>query len=359
MPPQGTPSYNRLLNLLHSKTVPEVREKISVVKRVLYEHDSSPAPSDDSSGSGSPVTSILDQMMHSLYEQKPMTQAMEMVQNNLPNGPKSNVLRLNCPFSHVGRADLHNIYPINKDRQFVLPDPLRKGLKFQVVKARNPISLLFAGSYYLVFPNYNQACVYYLESKGKLLNGFEVDLEFVYPSKNHLKYMGSPILHSKNINTIDDFAPLSEKVKHLDCAELFTDSANQLKILTELEKVKRDRSEFTNTYKDPLYDILEYFMDVPFRYSLVLVHNLPFGITKPSLNQLLWNYEFSTESNPHDSMGILHASPATQVSLALLRFKDETNAARFVRNYHGRAWNKMGKTNVKPLYEPIRCEIVD
>lgn len=349
MAPLGNPAYNRLLNLLHAKTVPEIREKVSVMKRVLYDHESSP----DSE------TSVLDDMMHSPWEQKPMSMAVEEVEKSMPKLSKSNILRLNCPIAQIGRADLHNIYPMIRDRRFALPELMRKGLNFHVVKARNPISLLFTGSYYLVFPNYNQACVYYLESKGKLINGFEVDLDFVYPNKTNLKYMGSPILHSKNINSIEGFDDLSEKFKQLDSLDLFRDSETQLKIIEELEKVKKDRSAFMNMEKDPLYEILEYFMDVPSRYNLVIVRNLPFGVTKPNLNQLLWNYEFATENNPQDSMGILHCSPATQVTLALMRFKDETNARRFVRNYHGRPWNKMSKSNVKPLYESIRCEIVD
>lgn len=349
MAPLGNPAYNQLLNLLHAKTVPEIREKVSVVKRVLYDHESS-ADSE---------TSVLDDMMHSPWQQKPMSIAMEEVEKMNPKVSKSNVLRLNCPIAQVGRADLHNIYPLNRDRHFALPELMRRGLQFHVVKARNPISLSFMGSYYLVFPNYNQACVYYLESKGKLINGFEIDLDFVYPNKTHLKLMGSPILHSKKIDAIDGFEDLSETFKQLDCLKLFRGSEPQLKIITELEKIEKDRSSFVNLNIDPLYDILEYYMDVPTRYNLVVVRNLPFGITKPNLNQLLWNYEFATENNPQDSMGILHSSPATQVTLALMRFKDETNARRFVRNYHGRSWHKMNKSNLKPLYEPIRCEIVD
>lgn len=349
MAPLGNQAYNRLLNLLHAKTVPEIRQKVSVVKRVLYDHETST----DSE------TSVLDDMMHSPWEQKPMSMAVKEVENAIPKVLKSNVLRLKCPIAQVGRADLHNIYPITRDRHFALPELMRKGLQFHVVKARNPISLLFTGSYYLVFANYNQACLYYLESKGKLINGFEVDLDFVYPNKTHLKYMGSPVLHQKKIDAVEGFDDLSEKFKQLDCLKIFRGSETQLKIITELEKVKRDRSAFMNLDKDPLFEILEYFMDVPTRYSLVVVRNLPLGVTKPLLSQLLWNYEFATENNPQDSMGIIHSSSASQVTLALMRFKDETNARRFVRNYHGRPWNKISNSNVKPLYEPIRCEIID
>lgn len=346
----GKVAYDRLLSLLHAKTIPEVRLKIPAVKRILYAHE----PDTESE------SSILDDMMHSRWGEKPMITAIDEVESSLKNSPKSNVLRLRCPVGQVGRADLHNIYPRGRERQFALPEAVKKGLEFHVVKGRNPITLLFAGYYYLVFPNYNHACVYYLESKGKLINGFDVDLEFVSLNSDHLKFMGSPLLHSTNVfEPVRNFESLSENFRRLQSSEIFKESANQLKIVAELEKVLGDRSAYTNMDTDPLYDILEYFMDIPSRYSLVVVRNLPFGITRPTLNHLLWNYEFATEKNPQKSMRILHSNTTAQITLALMHFKDEANARRFVRNYHGSHWNKMSKANLKPLYEPIRCEIVD
>lgn len=345
----GNPAYNRLLNLLHAKSIAEARPKVAAVKRVLYDHA---APS-------YPAQSILDDLMKKRWEQQPLKAAIAETEQIAPHGVKSNVLVLNCPMAHVGRVDLHNIYPRINDRRFALPQALRDGPRFHVVKARNPVTLLFAGCYYLVFANYNQGCAYYLESRGKLINGFGVDLRFVHPNVHHLKHMGSSLLHSRSTAPVANFEVLSQTYKQRSYKEVFAESAPQCKIIAELEKIDRDRSAYCDLDQDPLFDLLEYFMDIPSRYSLVVVRNLPFGITRPVLYQLLWNYEFATAENPQDSMRLLHSDPGAQVTVVLLHFKDEVNARRFVRNYHGRHWDKMIKIKLKALYEPIRCEIVD
>lgn len=343
------PAYNRLLNVLHSKTVPEIGHKMSAVKRVLYDEESA-------SRTG---PSILDDMMRGRKDQKQMHAAMALAESRIPGIAKSNILRLNCPIAQVATADLHNIYPSSQDRQFALPPDIRNGPMFHLVKSRNPFSLLFLGSYYLIFPNYNQACVYYIESKGKLINGFEMNLEFVHPTENHLRHMGSPLLDLRNRVSTADLEQLSDNYKQMPCKDIFYGSDRQLKIITELGNIEKDRSSYRNLDADPLFGIMEYFLDIPSRYSLVVVRNLPFGITKPTLNQLLWNYDFRTEDNPQNSIRILHSDTTTQTTLVLIAFKDALNARRFVRNYHGRQWDKMSKIKLKSLYEPIRCEIVD
>lgn len=345
----ATPAYERLLKLLHSKVVPEVQDKTSVVMRVLFNNTSEALRQ----------TSVLDDMMNTPWDQKPMTAAMQDIEKLNPQAVKSNIIRLRCPMAAVGREDLSNLFPIPRDRHYSLPTAIQKGLSFNVVKARNPFTLLFLGSYYLVFPNYNQACVYYLETKQKLINGFEMELEFVAPTERHLRVMGSPLLSSKFNDSEKILTHLSENYKKISCLSLFQLSRKQLRIVSELAKINPDRSEYANQDIDPLYQILEYFMDTASRYNTVVVRNLPLGITRPAIYQLLWNYEFATDHNPLDSMEILQSNAADQLSLALLNFKNEDNARRFVRNYHGRLWDKTIKADVKPLYEPIRCEIVD
>lgn len=343
------PAYDRLLNVLYSKTVPEIGHKMSAVKRVLY--DEEPV--------SHPETSILDDMMRGRKDQKQMLDAMALTESRISGIAKSNILRLNCPVAQIATSDLLNIYPSSQDRQFALPTDLSRGPVFHSIKARNPFNLQFLGSHYLLFPNYNQACVYYMESKGKVINGFEMDLDFVLPTENHLKHIGSPLLHLNNKVPTENLEQLSESYKQMACEDIFHASDRQLKIIAELNNIEKDRSTYQNLDTDPLYGIMRYFADIPSRYSTVVVRNLPFGITKPALNQLLWNYDFKTEENPQNSIRILHSDTISQSTLVLIAFKDVLNARRFVRNYHGRQWDKMSKLKLKSLYEPIRCEIVD
>lgn len=338
-------AHDRLLNLLYKKTVPEIKTKIPIVKRVLYDPDTATDPQ----------KSVLDELMEYQWDQRPMEEAVADVAKAQLSSPRSNILRLDCRNAFVGRTDLHNIFPINRERLYSLPQPLRKGLDFHVVKARNPYTLLFTGAYYLVFPNYNQACVYYLETKNKMINGLPLDLQFVSPTETHLCKMGSPLLHAD-----PDMVPSHYLPSFLaNTADAFAKSEEQLQIIRKLQDLDLDRSSHMGTEKDPLYDLLAYFMDVPSRYSTVLVKNLPFGISKPALHNLLWNYEFQTLENPQKSIIRLYADPVKQVSVTLMKFRDERNAQRLVRNYHGRRWEKMLSRKEKALYEPLLCEIVD
>ncbi|QBM88850.1 protein PET54 [Metschnikowia aff. pulcherrima] len=340
-------AHDRLLNLLYKKTVPEIKPRIPIVKRVLYEQDPGQFP----------LRSTLDGLVKYQWRQQPITTAISDVQEKFPDAVKSNVLQMSSRNAFVGSADLHNIFPIPAERRYALKNHLEKGLKFHFVKARNPISLLFLGSFYLVFPNYNQACVYYMETRNKQINGLDVNLQFVSLTENHLKRMASPFLDCPK--PIESFSYQSERYGSVPITSIFSSSVHQSNLVKELDTFSDDRSKFTEEKVDPLYDLLAQYLGQSYRDRLVIVRNLPFGVTGPALESLLWDYEFENDDFPQDSITNLYSDASSQVTLALLKFKDHKNAKRFVRNYHGRRWEKVTKRKEKPLYEPILCEIAD
>lgn len=344
-------AYNRLLNLLYKKTVPEINTKVPIVKRVLYDQD----PNEES------LKSTLDELMERLWRQKPMETAVVDVKSESPDIKISNILHFSCKNSLAGRMDFHNIFPINRERQYFLDQELRKGLLFHVVKGRNPVSLIFSGLYYLVFPNVNQACVYYSETKEKLINGFNLKFEFVFPTEKHLKRMSSPLFEAYGNSTMENsFKGIDpNSVGSAPISDIFRHSTSKGRIIDELALLKTDRTRYMNNVKDPLYDLLELYMDVPGRYKQVLVRNYPFGLSKPALQNLLWDYQLASVENPLSSIAHIHSDPVTQTTSTLLNFRDEANARRFVRNHHGRRWEKILNRDDKALYDPILCEILD
>lgn len=366
--PSGPSKPNRLLNLLFKETVPVTKFRLPLVKRVLYENDTS-KPGQSSKRS----SSVLDDLLQYEWQQKPLEKAAKDLRQLLPHLPRSNVLRLNCPHTLINADDLHNILPRPKERHYVMNGPLKKGLKFHVVKGRNPLTLMFLGFYYLVFPNYIQACAYYLETKHKILNGLPIDLSFVALDSLQLKHMSSPhfrpgqvLNQSSQTQSSSDLptsqtSPQTPNVASANNAldKVFKDSPIFLEVAKKLEQAGVNRSAYKKFEIDPIYQIMYSYLCVPERYSMVLARNLPFGISTAALERLLWDYEFSTELNPQASISTLHSDPESQATLVLLKFKDEKNARRFVRNFHGRKWDKMLSRKTKSLHDPILCEIVD
>lgn len=343
------PSHHGLLNLLYEKTVPAIRPKVPIVKRVLYEVGSSPEAS----------KSVLDDLMQFQWSQKPLEAAIEDVKK-AGKTPLTNILKLSCKNAYVSKSDLYNIYPVVRDRRYLLKSTLKNGIDFCFVKARNPLSLMYTGSFYLIFRNYNQACAYFLETQKKVLNGMSMDLQFVQPSERHLKQMASPFLDDPK------FIKPKENIKHLiqnfhktPIQEIFASSGLHLDIIKQLLVSLHDYTKYMGLEEDPMYGTLARFSYSARRSNLVVVRNLPFGITGPALHDLLWDYEFATDENPRASIHNLNLDPVSQVSTALLNFKNVKHARRFVRNYHGRRWEKVMSRKEKALYEPILCEILD
>lgn len=346
--PEG--AYRRLLGLLYKKTAPEINTKVPIVKRVLYDLDLSEESK----------KSVLDELLENQWRQKPMDSAVEDVRNSTKT-PVSNLIRFSCQNAYVGAQDVESIFPINRERHYYLDLELRKGLLFETIKARNPINLSFTGAYYMIFQNTTQACVYYMETKSKLINGMDLNMEFVQPHSNHLKKMASPYF-DRDINRILATHKLnvaSDKVGVTPIEDIFACSQFKLRTIAQLQQLDEDRTRFSGHHVDPLFELLVFFVDTNIRNRLVLVKNLPFGISEPALENLLWDYELDNQDDPQSSITRIETDPVTQSSRTLIKFNDPSEATRFVRNFHGRKWEKMLSRKDKALYEPLLCEIVD
>lgn len=345
---------DRLLNLLYTTTSTEIATKVPIVSKFLYQQDQT----DPSSRVGG---SILDGLMENEWKQKPIESAVGDLPSVSAVRKKSNILKFNCQNSFISYDDFYNIYPINRERRYYLSDELRKGLKFKAVKARDPTNLLHTGYYYLVFPNYKHACVYWLETMGKQINGVDLNFEFVSATANELKYMSSPLLDSSINDVLNNQKIRIEKtVGNTPIQNIFKYSQNKTALINQiiaLSNEKRDNYETLDL--DPLYGPISDLVDTSNRVALVLVRNLPFGLSKHALPKLLWDYDLAPIPKISNCFTTIVSDPINQVHLNLIRFANRENAQRFVRNFHGRKWESVQSEKEKKLYEPILCEIVD
>ncbi|KAK6459335.1 uncharacterized protein RJT20DRAFT_102130 [Scheffersomyces xylosifermentans] len=343
----------RLMNLLYKTTTPDVAPKVASVTRFLYEN----SVEQDSDK----PTAYLDSIMENEWKQQDMAKAIKTVPKNQK---RSNILKFNCLNSFITKSDFTNIYPINRDRLYKLPSTLKDGLEFEVVKARNPLNLTFLNAYYLVFPNYCQACVYYKETHNKVINGYSLHMSFVESNVSEVKNMVSPFLSS-------DFKEIIPKMKgevqnetdlqNVQYRDIYRYTPNTSRSIAEL--LKQHEREIYSTedfekseYVDPSYEVLTKLINPAARASSVLVRNLPFGLSKHTLPRLLWNYDLNLKT-PVTS---IVQDPVKQINIQLIRFRNPTSASRFVQNFHGRKWDSIQHhRQEKKLYDPILCEIVN
>lgn len=340
-PPKGN---SELLASLVKKAEADVSLKVPVVMRRLYELD----PNES-------TTSILEELINNGPKQKNILRSREDVRALAPQAPKLNILRFECKNAYIGRRDFFNIQPVARERLYAYVQPLTKGLRFDVVKARDPLSLLFTGAYYLIFPNHLQACLYYMETRDRLINGFDVNLEFVSPVQKHLSRMGSPLLEPSNL--LETLLSLTSAVK-TSFENVFGKSTEKSLILEKLKELQ-DAKDDSIVEPHPNYKLLQRFLNIPSRYQLVLVKNLPFGVNNQIISSLLWDYRFLDVTKPEHSWRDIVVDPATQTHLTLIKFGDEQSAFRFVRNHHGRKWEPLNKEREKQLYQPVLCEILE
>lgn len=339
----STQASNRVLGLLHEGASKAVAPKLPVVSKVLYE----------SSSEG--TQSALDGLLDNQWRFKDIHSAIEDIPANLPI---TNVLRWSTPTTLVSAQDLHNCYPILRERKYWLPHKGAYGVKFHVVRARNPLTLLPTGAYYLVFPNYNLACVYWLETRGKSLNGLDLDLEFTEMRPHNLKFMLSPWLDPRASPVTGAMASVNKTPLH----SLFETSKKKSQLLKRIaENVNKPSykpADYKGDVEDPLYRPLLDLIDVHSRNSTVLLRNLPFNLRSSALPQLLWDYDFPADVARSSCFKSVVCDPYKQANLMLIRFADADNARRFVRNFHGRRWENLRQSD-KAFYEPMLCEVVD
>lgn len=347
-PPKET---EQLLSLLKKgiKKPDEAEKKIAphvpLITRKLYELSPD-----------QPILSVLDELMGKKgFRQKSTAGVKDDVKNILPELPRSNILRFDCRNAYIGPKDLFNIQPIPRERLYLYKPPLTNGISFSSVKARHPLTLLFSGAYYLFFPNHFQACLYYMETRDRVVNGYPFKLKFVTPTTSHLRLIGSPYLEPDG-----DYKLLrqSRLDPHKDFDKIFSVSADKSSLLPQINSA--DFSEDTLTVEPhPVYEQLQNFANIKSRLKLVLVRNLPFGLKRDDLTHLLWNYNFHNLHNPSASFTDIINEPTTQTHLTVIHFGDELSAQRFVRNYHGRRWDPTRKNKEQALYQPLLCEILE
>ncbi|ODV64826.1 hypothetical protein HYPBUDRAFT_154156 [Hyphopichia burtonii NRRL Y-1933] len=350
-------SSDRLLNLLYTATAKEVSNKVPIVTKHLYANQDRPE-----SGEAAGNKSEFETLLQNPYNHKPMIQAMEDMAQIDSRSIKSTVLRFRCPSSLLTPNDFYYIYPINRERQYLLNGSLHQGLTFSVVKGRNPTTLMFNGSYYLIFPNYNQACIYWLETKLKYINGFNVNFEFVDITESSLKNLSSPFLKPSYISSSFASDTLNPNITPIH--KIFKESDYHSKVLEEIFKLRKhnyDPVKYTEKSIDPIFHQLNKFVLPKLRQKLVLVKNLPFNLSKYTLSKLLWNYDLEPLSNQSLCFTTIINDPLVQTRLTLIRFADSLNARRFVRNFHGRKWDNIqfAEKKERKVYDPILCELLE
>ena len=347
----------RLVNILYSASSKETSKNVPLVRKYLYEQARDQASSLDKDNE----KSILDGLLENQWKQKLLEEAIVDIRGKEKTLKATNVLAFKCYNSFISYEDFYHIYPINRERKYLLPYNLIRGLNFKAIKARNPANLLFTGHYYLVFPCFKHTCAYWLETRGKRINGVELNLQFVDPTANELKYMLSPLL-DPNINNVLGNQPvkLKKNVGNTPIQDIYRSSPSKAKLVEDLLHYSRKRvPDYEKLDMDPLYPIMEMLLDTSRRSTLVLVRNLPFGLSKHALPKLLWDYDLAPLDKLSDCITTIMNDPITQVHITLIRFADQDNAKRFVRNFHGRKWQSVQSEKEKVLPEPLLCEILD
>lgn len=280
---------------------------------------------------------------------------------------QSNIIRLRST-GYINVSDFHNIFPINRERNYLLPGILRDGLLFEMVKGRDPFTLEFDGTYFLVFENHVQACVYAKETELKVINGLRVRWEFVDMNKSVRKMVTPWIDHIHSNSTekrslVSSHSLLAENIsksatlhqgqpiQSIPLSKIY--APDKLSIIQQITKL--GNGDFLSLDPHPSYPLLCKLIDSPQRLSCVLVHNLPFGLSKHTLPRLLWNYDLAVRN----AITTIASDILKERHVHLLRFQNPSSAIRFVRNFHGKKWDSMQHQNEeKKLYDPITCEIL-
>ncbi|KAL7665678.1 RRM domain-containing protein [[Candida] zeylanoides] len=332
---------DRLLSLLYSATSVEVANKTPLVTKFIHDHQ----PQDRPPSSPRKITpthrSILDDLMENDWNQKPLSQAEVDLPKLASTQIKSNILKFKCKNNYISGDTFLNLYPIKRERKYQLPpDIVNRGPALAAIKGRDPQDLHPLGLYYLIFKDFTQAAAYWLETLGKVTNGFDLHLEFTKLTSEDVSQISSP---------------------HLDMlAGIGVQQNNGLGSRVEWAR-ERVSDIKTSDPSSPLVYELEDILALSqylIRKSTVLVKNLPFGLSKHALPKVLWDYQLRHLDYSHSIRTVVN-DPINQLHLKMISFADEQNARRFVRNFHGRKWDSVQTAKEKMLYEPILCEVVE
>lgn len=334
----GADASKRLVQLLYKTTSTEIAPKLAYITKYLYEHQQQ-----------QPQKSLLDDLTENQWKQKPLIRVVD--EKLLQPFLKSNILKFKCHNGYINNDNFHNLFPINRERKYNIDGDNRKtGFEFYAIKSRNPVNLIFEGFYYLIFKNYIEAAVYYIETKNKLINGVNLHLEFIDVNESELKHMVSPYLGSDISNKMIPHLARTPTGKML-FPDFLKHTPKKLNLVNKILKLPKNDYNSLDQFNN--FQLLINLIELNSRKSCVLVKNLPFDMKKSTLLKLLWDYKLA-EKEP---IIPLILDPSRETSLYLFRFQNVNCATRFMRNYHGKRWNTIN--HEKKLYEPILCEIID
>ncbi|RLV91300.1 hypothetical protein JA1_003955 [Spathaspora sp. JA1] len=288
---------NRLMNILYSKTAPKVAPTTSTLTRTLYENTTLDQPT-------TATTTYSD-----LISQPLQLESQDLLDRYKPI---SNILQFNCYNSYISKQDFLRVYPTNsrfKELFTVGKVPL------EVVKSRNPQDLSFNQAYYLVFPSKLLACIYLYETSTKMLNGVHLNFKFANLNQENLSNMSSTLINPKYSTLLD---------KASGC-------------------------------EDDNYEILQQLISRDERSKYVRIQNLPFNLKPGTIQKLLWDYNL-----PNSKVIPITKDLTNETNISLIKFNHIMDAQRFVRNFHGKKWDRINKKDPEiQFFEPILCEIVD
>ncbi|CAK9441392.1 uncharacterized protein LODBEIA_P52600 [Lodderomyces beijingensis] len=318
----ATETSKRLMNLLYDQTasklqlpevMPQVYSKSSLYLDLDKDEDGSTSPSN---GDDSWL-----EFYHSSQSRKiPARDAL------LKCSPKfqSNIMSFQCPNSYITKNDFQNMLPRKRYQTYNL-NPVDD---FEVIKKRDDNMLSFQNEYLFIFKNQLSACVYQLETQNKLLNGMPMNLNFepIEVITRHLlpKKLQQQPNHSR---LVDEIIFLNSSIVPLDRLE----------------------EQFSN------YDLLMDMLRLPEQRRSLLVHNWPFGVKLSTIKQYFRNFGL----DPVHPRTVIESNIARETNIILLHFNKETDALRFMRNFHGRDWSMLqefSSTREKVFYQPLLCE---
>lgn len=304
----STEATKKLMNLLYSSTASQISSTKSIISdvttptisRMLYNDQESTVPTLDK------ITSKL---------KMPAENAILSLWPEY----KSNIVRFKCPNSYITKHDMWKLLPSERNCKYNL-----KLSPFELIKSRNK-QLEFRNKYYLLFENQLNAAVYIKETEGKIINGIELNFEFMKLSESLLESMSHP--------KISDFSKINEILQ-----------------LEENESIEISNTKIFDNYK-----FLKNWLN-PNRENYVIVRNWPYGLNEGTVYRLLWNYQLI---NIIDVVSDIY----NENRMVLLQFGNPKDSARFIRNYHGKKWDYLqGKSNRRPretiFYQPLLCESI-
>ncbi|OWB85332.1 hypothetical protein B5S33_g3996 [[Candida] boidinii] len=262
----------------------------------------------------------------------------------------SNILKLNYNNHFLLKSDFEKLLPDLNSRQYKVKDLQNKNLITELIKGRYASNLKPNGSYYLVFNNFEDAAVYYHETKGKKINGKQISFEFISSINNELKYMYFPILPDLRIskyidkNLVENWFT-NDLIKSLNKNETNSALITISKHLWEDYKQSSRNNENLDSINGNLNEKkTDKFKNLPIieRTNTVILNNIPENFKSNDIAEWLWEYdlypieELSIRKIINSSGGGNNSNKINKLNTWCLIFNNELEARRFILQYDSR-----------------------